>query len=116
MDKLKMLKHIKSIYNSNENVIHYLKSSFNQDRNTLEDIMISYDFQAGTYTKRYEDCPDYYDKLVSQLAKEIETLDCSKRSIFECGVGEATILVPLLNKLRYDFVFSGGQIYLGRGL
>ena len=107
-DKLLILKRIEAIYEKRENIIHYLKEQNNQNENTLEDIQISYDFQAGDYVKKYENDPSYYKAIAARLAEIIRNLQCRKKSIFECGVGEATILCPLLNDLNMKFVFSGG--------
>ena len=109
MDKRKILKRIETLYETkDQNVMRYLKEVSNQEQNTLEDIMIAYDFQAGTYTQQYEENPKHYDRLVTRLADIINQLDCRKDSIFECGVGEATVFVTLCNKLKNVPVFSGG--------
>ena len=44
MDKLSILDKIKEIYDNGENVIQYLKNIGGGEANTIEDIMISYDF------------------------------------------------------------------------
>lgn len=49
----KMLATIKNVYENNQNIISYLKSLDNREQNTVEDILISYDFQAGSYLKAY---------------------------------------------------------------
>ena len=109
MNKLKTLKRIETLYTTkDQNIIRYLKDISGQEQNTLEDIMISYDFQAGTYTEQYEKNPGHYDHFVSKLARTINDLDCRKSSIFECGIGEATIFVTLMNKLDISPVFFGG--------
>ena len=46
MEKFKQLQKIKELYEKGGNIIEYLKSIDNNDTNTTEDIMISYDFQA----------------------------------------------------------------------
>ena len=109
MDKRKILKRIETLYKTNDkNIMRYLKDISNQENNTIEDIMISYDFQAGTYTKRYENDPAHFGKLVARLADIINGLECKKDSIFECGIGEATVFVPLCNKLKSVPSFLGG--------
>lgn len=113
MDKLKILKRIETLYKTkNQNVMRYLKDVSGQEYNTIEDIMIAYDFQAGTYTQQYEENPGHYARLVARLADIINQLDCRKDSIFECGVGEATVFVTLCNKLKNVPVFSGGGRYI----
>lgn len=49
MDKIKILNRIKQLYLQNKNIIKYLKKLDENESNSIEDIMISYDFQAGTY-------------------------------------------------------------------
>ena len=50
-NKIGILARIAEIYNSGGNIIQFLKGLNNQTENNLEDILISYDFQAGTYIK-----------------------------------------------------------------
>lgn len=54
MDKIKMMSKIKEIHLENKNIIKYLKEIDGRTNNSIEDIMISYDFQAGSYTKAYK--------------------------------------------------------------
>jgi uncharacterized protein YbaR (Trm112 family) len=109
MDKRKILKRIETLYKTkNQNVMQYLKEISHQGENNLEDIMIAYDFQAGTYTKQYEEIPHHYEAFVARLADVVNRLDCRKNSIFECGIGEAMILVNLCNKLKEVPDFLGG--------
>jgi hypothetical protein len=49
MEKFKIIDKIKEIYHSGGNIIHYLNKGSSQ--NSIEDILISYDFQAGSYIK-----------------------------------------------------------------
>ena len=45
------LKKIKEIYTNGGNIIEYLKSLKKTRQNDISDILISYDFQAGSYTE-----------------------------------------------------------------
>ena len=104
-----ILSHIRKLYSQeNINIIEYLKKNERRAINNTEDILISYDFQAGTYIEKYRKNPKYRDKYLTRLANVIDELDCKKTSIFECGVGEATVMVPLLNKLKTRFLMGGG--------
>jgi ubiquinone/menaquinone biosynthesis C-methylase UbiE/uncharacterized protein YbaR (Trm112 family) len=91
MDKLKMLARVKEIYERNGNLMEYLRSMEGKQENTLEDILISYDFQAGAYTKSYKSFPTLRDQLSYHLAEVLNKLG-NHSSILEAGVGEATIL------------------------
>lgn len=120
MNKLKILERIRNLYKKeNINIIDYLKSLDSHTLNSVEDIMISYDFQAGTYTEKYFADPalrQRRDKLTARIAKTIDSLPCGHQSIFEAGVGEATGFAPLMQYLEKPFVFRGGQISHGREL
>lgn len=99
MDKMKMLQRIKQIYDSDSNVISYLKDRDNKSQNELEDILISYDFQAGTYTADYKEDSlqkNSYCGYLGDVMNEIGNFN----SLIEVGVGEATTLVPLLKTLN----------------
>ena len=47
MEKYNLIETIKSLYGKGENIIQYLRESENRTFNTIEDILISYDFQSG---------------------------------------------------------------------
>lgn len=95
MDNFKLLNAIKEAYLENKNIIQFLKEKNGNECTTIEDILISYDFQAGTYIKMYENNPDQKKAYCYHLARVIKKLgECN--SILEAGVGEATTLGPLL--------------------
>ena len=45
------LNKLKELYQNNENLVEYMRNQSKTETNTTEQIMISYDFQAGTYTE-----------------------------------------------------------------
>lgn len=103
MNKLILLNKIKELYQrDNINIIKWMKEEFKEDTNNLADILISYDFQAGTYIQDYLADRHFRDKYLERLAFIIEELKPKCNSILECGCGEATILVPLINLLRTE--------------
>lgn len=116
MEKLILLSKIKKLYDSGTNIIQYLKKSDNitSEKNSKEDILISYDFQAGSYSKSYD--KNFKMNFTKRLADIINGLNCNKESILDAGVGEATTLVPLLNhkgikfKNVYGFDISWSRI------
>ena len=60
MQKYKLLSEIKKLYDKGENIIQYLKLYHSDKQMTsTEDIMISYDFQAGEYTEEYKRKPQF---------------------------------------------------------
>lgn len=96
-----MLDVIKTKYINNDNILQYLKELNAEECNTFEDIMISYDFQAGTYSKKYYE--NYKDEKYRQYNSAIaETISrylskIENAIIFEPGVGEATTMHDILN-------------------
>lgn len=98
MEIFKQLAKIKEIYANGENIIRYLKSINSNELNTIEDILISYDFQSGSYIKGFSNNPEFKDKYCTSLAKIIDDLG-NFDSIIEVGVGEATTLNNLIRKL-----------------
>lgn len=99
MEKFKHLQKIKEIYSKNENIIQYLKSIGNDEKNTIEDILISYDFQSGSYIQGFSKNKEYLENYCGALAKIIDAID-NAQSIIEVGVGEATTLNMLIKYLK----------------
>ena len=99
MEKFKQLKKIREIYSNGENMIKYLKSIGQNKSNSIEDILISYDFQSGSYIKGFSTNYEYKKNYCGALSEIID--NCGKfNSIIEVGVGEATTLTCLLNQLK----------------
>ena len=71
MLRLDILQTIKKEYESGTNIISYLKNIKKQENNSIEDIMISYDFQAGKYNEEYVSMNDFYKKFHRTLIAEI---------------------------------------------
>lgn len=115
MDKIAMLNKIKTVYFENRNIIQYLKDIDGTKANSLEDIMISYDFQAGSYIEELKKNPSFKEKYCCHLAKAIDSLGCFD-SMLEVGIGEATTLGPLIRSLKsrpeknYGFDISWSRI------
>jgi ubiquinone/menaquinone biosynthesis C-methylase UbiE/uncharacterized protein YbaR (Trm112 family) len=99
MEKFKQLQKIKQLYESGGNIIQYLKSIDNSELNTIEDILISYDFQSGSYIKSYAKNPEYVNNYGQALSSIINKID-NVQSIIEIGVGEATTLQSLIRNLK----------------
>lgn len=98
MEKFKQLKRIKEIYSQGENIIKYLRKVGQDKSNSIEDILISYDFQAGSYIKRLSKSIVYKERYCKSLANIIDDLE-DVNSIMEVGVGEATTLNSLLSNM-----------------
>lgn len=99
MEKLKQLQKIKELYANGDNIIQYLKSIGNNDTNTIEDILISYDFQAGSYIQGFSKNQEFNHKYCKTLSEIIDKIG-NVQSIIEVGVGEATTLNTVIRNLE----------------
>jgi ubiquinone/menaquinone biosynthesis C-methylase UbiE len=97
MSKIDIIERIREIYKQGGNILEFLKRG-QGERNDAESIMISYDFQAGTYTRLAEQNKEYLDAYTDAIRQVIEELP-PFGSIMEVGVGEATLMNPLMRKL-----------------
>jgi ubiquinone/menaquinone biosynthesis C-methylase UbiE/uncharacterized protein YbaR (Trm112 family) len=101
MESFKHIQKIREIYEAGGNVIEHLKGVEKRAHNTIEDILISYDFQAGSYIKGYADNVDFtlkYTHAIANIINKMETVN----SIIEVGVGEATTLAPLVKQINHQ--------------
>jgi len=98
---------LRDIYCNNENLIQYMRAQSGSEQNTVEQIMLSYDFQAGSYIENYLKAPASQTLFLRRLAKIIEQKGLSG-AMLEAGVGEATSLVPLLELLQGE---NGGRFH-----
>lgn len=96
MEKFKQLEKIKEVFSKGENIIKYLKILDNSSQNSVEDILISYDVQAGSYIRLLNH--EFKSKYCISLAKIIDGYQ-PYTSIMEAGIGEATTLGYLLKRL-----------------
>lgn len=97
---IESLNKIKELYNKNQNLMEYMRNQKGNEKNSLEDVLISYDFQAGSYTQGYKKKPEVRLKYGSYIANNIDNLGCFD-SIVEIGVGEATTLGPVLLSMKH---------------
>lgn len=94
MSGKKKISHLKELYDEGVNIIDYLQGENSNTQVTSEDILLSYDLQAGTYTKFAKENQAYISTYVDAAAEVIRALgDC--HSFLEVGVGEATVCLPL---------------------
>lgn len=97
----KTISNVKKIYEEGKNIIEYLKSIDGREVNSIEDIMISYDFQAGTYVENYERNKEKLDLLFAEMAEILHRyVGEDVVTIMEAGIGEATTLVPIIKNLE----------------
>ena len=118
-NKLDLMPRIKELYDSGENIIKFLKNQDNRTENSIQDIIISYDFQSGSYIDGVKKNKEYSDNYTGQIANVINGLGVFD-SVIEAGVGEATTLgnvIPRLNSGKdlksFGFDISWSRINLG---
>lgn len=98
--KKQFLKPISEIFKKEKNVIQYLNKSAKSKKNSAETIMISYDFQSGSYIKVVKKNFSFNEKYTQAIADVMVELKMEYQSILEVGVGEATTLANLIPKLK----------------
>jgi ubiquinone/menaquinone biosynthesis C-methylase UbiE/uncharacterized protein YbaR (Trm112 family) len=99
LEKFRHIQKIKDVYAQGGNIIQYLRGLDNQEGNTIEDILISYDFQAGSYIQYYLKNREFKDNYGKALAKVIDQIG-GAGSIIEVGVGEAITLNSVISNLK----------------
>lgn len=86
----------------------FLKQECDEKHNDIADILISYDFQAGTYIKDFLNRQHFYYDYLKPLACIIDEISLNCKSILDCGTGEGSILLPLLKIIKHQFDHVGG--------
>jgi ubiquinone/menaquinone biosynthesis C-methylase UbiE len=94
---MRSIKKIKEIFESGQNVMEFLRD--NSNGNDIDSILISYDLQAGSYIEFSKKNKDYIDLYTNSISAVINGLG-PFGSIMEIGVGEATVMCPLMKKLN----------------
>lgn len=97
MNKFSQMLKLKELYERGENILQYLKSD-SAGMNDPDSIMISYDCQAGSYTRLASQNAKHIDAYTDAFAQVLSDL-AAFNSIMEVGVGEATVMSPLVGKL-----------------
>ena len=107
---------LKELYAQGQNISAFLRYEMGLEHNTREIIEVSYDLQTGTYIAAMENegMAKHKEAYSSEIASRILSL-CKPRSILEAGVGEATTLSGVLEKLgnktnSYGFDLSWSRV------
>jgi ubiquinone/menaquinone biosynthesis C-methylase UbiE len=108
MNHITQIQLIRDLYAKGENIIAYLKKQRNSNLNSLEDILISYDFQSGSYIKSIEENPELFQRIFQEYAENMKPFLKGSHSILEVGVGEATTLSNLIPLLKHEWKHIGG--------
>ncbi len=94
---MNQIQEVKKIYESGGNIMDFLKSRSNSSKNSTESILISYDFQAGTYIESANNNIEYINNYTGSIASLLGKWQFD--SILEVGVGEATTLANVVQRL-----------------
>ena len=113
MELFKTLKEIQNIYSKGGNMMNYLKNKTNTNQNTIEAILISYDFQAGNYIKKAQKYLEYEEQFSNNIFEVINKYG-DFNSLMEVGVGEATTFIPVIKKLPPSKKYYGFDILWSR--
>jgi hypothetical protein len=101
------VKKIKELFDSGANVMEYFRNQNNSRNNSIEAIKISYDLQAGSYIEVFKSNREFNNLYTGALAKLITGLG-QQSSILEAGVGEATTLANVVEKMASKPAYSCG--------
>lgn len=103
---------LKKLHKDGINITDFL---LNKGFPKSEAISISYDLQAGSYTKIVDANTDFTYKYTEEIAEIINHLSSTYLSLMEAGVGEATTLANVYDKLNARNILSlGFDISLSR--
>lgn len=110
--KRNQLKSIAKLYNEGKNIPGYLRDESQYNSNDIDSIMISYDFQAGSYLEFAKNNKDYISLYTNAIAEITSKLSC--QSILEVGVGEGTTIVNVMTKMKSDILGYGFDLSWSR--
>lgn len=114
---MRVLHDVKKIYEEGGNIIDYFRMLDEKENTSVEDILISYDFQAGTYIQNYYEnmeARNFYDKVAQEVQWIHGQLSAENPTICEVGVGEATTIYQVLEKMPRDIKGVGFDISWSR--
>lgn len=94
---------IKKLYEQNQNLTEYFKTTQNKNCLNSQEIELIYDLQSGNYSKKYENNKahkEYKDKFSEEIVNYLNSLNFKFDSILEAGIGEGTTFVNIIQKLN----------------
>jgi hypothetical protein len=109
-----LLQELRKLYNEGHNLTNWIKS--NEILMSEELISIIYDLQAGSYTSLAKAQPIHFNSFAAKIAAVISALPryLEVSTILDCGVGEGTTLIPMLDKLGFAGKVFGFDISVSR--
>jgi len=111
------MRRMAELYRSGHNIMEFLRSSGGINGNSVDSILVSYDLQAGSYTKNVEQSEYgvFMEGFSAAVAKVFDGLPHG--SLLEAGVGEATTLANVAARLAaasrrvYGFDISWSRLH-----
>lgn len=74
MFKSELLKKVKEVYEGGGNIIQFINEQEKNEANSKEAILISYDFQAGSYVSEYKKNPEPRNLLSQKCVDELVSI------------------------------------------
>jgi ubiquinone/menaquinone biosynthesis C-methylase UbiE/uncharacterized protein YbaR (Trm112 family) len=102
------MQELKRLYENNVNIISHLNNLKKESHNSTNTILISYDLQAGSYTRAADKDSSFHLKYSEALANTLIKFCPDVQSIAEVGVGEATTFSFVLNFLPKQLLVGYG--------
>jgi len=106
--KLPTARELRDLYERKTNIMALLREKTGSDVNPPEAVLISYDLQSGSYTRAWND-PAHRaarERYVGEISEVLAPLGAA--SLLEAGVGEATTLCSVVDRLPQRPAVVGG--------
>lgn len=104
----KLIIGMRDAYLRGENAMEYARKNSTDACNTVTSTLIAYDLQAGSYIAAAENNPEHVNRWCWQLVHLLEPYLKAGSTVMEVGVGEATTLCGVLNRLSEPSVRAVG--------
>lgn len=113
--KLPSARELRELYEKKTNIMAHLRAVTGSEVNNPEAVLISYDLQSGSYTEAWKN-PEHREVRERYTAEIAAVLDAlGGDSLMEAGVGEATTLCSVVERLsRRPAVVAGFDIAWSR--
>lgn len=109
LDLGSMVRAMREAYHRGDNAMEAARALLNDDANLPFAVLVAYDLQAGTYAASAGAHPDRTEAWCTQLAALLRPyVETSPSSLLEVGVGEATTLAGVVERLGVPLRWAGG--------
>lgn len=109
LDLGSVVRAMREAYHRGGNAMEAARALLNDDANLPFAVLVAYDLQAGTYAESARAHPERTDAWCTQLAALLRPyVEASPSSLLEVGVGEATTLAGVVERLGVPLRWAGG--------